>query len=127
MGTRVSIDHLADAVMKELEDYADTTTDGVKGAVRKAADTVKKGISAGAPVRTGKYAKSWATKVTKESASAMEITVHSRNRYQLAHLLEFGHAKRGGGRVAGRAHIAPAEQHGIEMLEQEIERCLKDG
>ena len=127
MGTRVSIDHLADAVMKELEDYADTTTDGVKGAVRKAADTVKKGISAGAPVRTGKYAKSWATKVTKESASAMEITVHSRNRYQLAHLLEFGHAKRGGGRVSGRSHIAPAEQKGIEELEQNIIRSLRHG
>ena len=127
MGTRVSIDHLADAVMKELEDYADTTTDGVKGAVRKAADTVKKGISAGAPVRTGKYAKSWATKVTKESASAMEITVHSRNRYQLAHLLEHGHAKRGGGRVAARPHIAAAEAGGIEQLEAEIERSIRNG
>ena len=127
MGTRINVDQLAATVMKELENYADTTTDGVKAAVKKAADTVKKEISAGAPVRTGKYAKSWATKTTAESSHALEITVHSRNRYQLAHLLEHGHAKRGGGRVAARPHIAAAEEHGIEELEREIERSIRNG
>ena len=127
MGSRIQIDQLAATVMKELEEYADTTTDGVKAAVKKAANTVKKEISATAPVRTGKYAKSWATKTTAESSHALEITVHSRNRYQLAHLLEHGHAKRGGGRVAARPHIAAAEEHGIEELEREIERSIRNG
>ena len=127
MGTRVSIDGLADAIMKELDDYADASTDGVKAAVTKAAKTVRQEIQAGAPVRTGKYAKSWSTKNTAESSTGLEITVYSRNRYQLAHLLEHGHAKRGGGRVSARPHIAPAEETGIEQLEQEIERCLSNG
>ena len=48
MGRRVSIDGLADAVMQELDNYADTTTEGVKAAVKKAANTVKKEITAGA-------------------------------------------------------------------------------
>lgn len=52
--------------------------------------------------------------------------MYSRNRYWLAHLLEFGHAKRGG-RVAGKAHIGPAEETGIQKLEAEIERSLRDG
>ena len=39
MGTRIKVEQLAATVMKELEDYADTTTDGVKDAVRKAANT----------------------------------------------------------------------------------------
>ena len=127
MGTRINVDQLAATVMKELENYADTTTDGVNAAVKKVADTVKKEISAGAPVGTGKYAKSWATKTTAERSHALEITVHSRNRYQLAHLLEHGHAKRGGGRVAARPHIAAAEEHGIEELEREIERSVRNG
>ena len=127
MGKRVTVDQLASAVMRELDDYADTTTEGVKSAVKKAANTVKKEISATAPVRSGKYAKSWRTKTTKESSSSLEVTVYSPTRYMLAHLLEHGHAKRGGGRVAARPHIAAAEQDGIEELEEEIGRTLRHG
>lgn len=125
MGSRVSIDGLADAIMAGLQEYADMATDEMKAAVKKAANTVKKDIQAGAPVKSGAYSKSWATKTMKDSSVALEVVVHSKNRYQLAHLLEKGHAKRGGGRVGGRAHIAPAEQHGMEQLEQDIERALR--
>ena len=127
MATKVSIGNMADAIMKELNDYAEATSDGVKSAVTKASKVVKTEIQAGAPTRTGAYKKSWATKNTAESSNKLEITVYSRNRYQLAHLLEHGHAKRGGGRVAARPHIASAEQSGIEQLEQEIERCIRNG
>ena len=44
----------------------------------------------------------------------------------LAHLLEHGHAKRGGGRVRANPHIAPAEEVGVEQLEQDILRGLKE-
>jgi hypothetical protein len=122
---RVSIDQMASVIMAGLQDYADLATDDMKAAVKKAGSTVRKQIQATAPTDTGKYAKSWSVKNIKETSNSLEITVYSRNRYQLAHLLEFGHAKRGGGRVAGRAHIAPAEQTGIQALEKELERNLK--
>ena len=83
MATKVSIGNMADAIMKELNEYADTTADGVKAAVQKAAKTVKTEIQAGAPARTGAYKKSWATKNTAESSNKLEITVYSRNRYPL--------------------------------------------
>ena len=51
-------------------------------------------------------------------------TVHSANRYQIAHLLEPGHAKRGGGRVAARPQIAAAEEKGIRDLEDRIKEGL---
>ena len=127
MGRRVSIDALADTVMEYLNDYADVSAEGMKKAVRKAGNTVKKEISANAPKDTGAYGKSWSVKNTKETSKSLEVTVYSRNRFQLAHLLEFGHAKRGGGRVAGKSHIAPAEESGIRQLESEIERSLRNG
>ena len=41
MGTKVSIDGLADAVMQGLNEYQALTNEGVKAAVKKAGDTVK--------------------------------------------------------------------------------------
>ena len=120
-----SIDNLADEIMKGLTENSDLADMEMKKAVRKTATAVKKEISANAPKRTGKYAKSWTAKKTKENSHSLEMTVHSKNRYQLAHLLEKGHAKRGGGRVSGRPHIAPAEENGVQMFENLIEEALE--
>ena len=120
-----SIDNRADEIMKGLTEYSDLADMEMKKAVRKTATAVKKEIAANAPKRTGKYAKSWTAKKTKENSHSLEMTVHSKNRYQLAHLLEKGHAKRGGGRVSGRPHIAPAEENGVQMFENLIEEALE--
>lgn len=127
MANSIRIDQLATEVMKGLTEYADLATDDMKKAVKKAGTTVRKEIEANAPKNKGTYAKSWSVKNTKETSNALEVTVYSKNRYQLAHLLEFGHAKRGGGRVSGKAHIAPAEEVGVRQLETEIERSLQNG
>lgn len=120
----VKIDNLADEIIQGLKEYADLATDDLKKSVRKAGTEARKEITASAPKDTGSYGKSWAVKKTKETSNSLEVTVHSKNRYQLAHLLEHGHAKRGGGRVAARPHIAQAEQRAIEILETEIARAL---
>ena len=93
--------------------------------IEELAGEVRSEIQANAPKDTGAYAKSWAVKKMKESSEKLEVVVHSKNRYQLAHLLEYGHALRGGGRAKAQPHIAPAEEHGIEGLEKAIERALK--
>ena len=119
------IDQMADEIMKGLTEYADLATDEMKSAVKKAGKTVKDEIKANAPKKTGQYAASWTAKTTLETAHSLHLTVHSPKKYQLAHLLEHGHAKRGGGRTKAQPHIAPAEAVGIEQLEAEIERALK--
>ena len=121
----VSVDELAEAVMDGLKEYADLATEDMKKAVKKAGKTVKTQISSTAPKRTGKYAKSWTTKNTKESSTELQVTVYSPTRYMLAHLLENGHAKRGGGRVRAIPHIKPAEETGSEQLVKDIESALR--
>ena len=124
MGDKCTIDNLAKTIMEGLQEYADVASADVKTAVRKAGKNVKAEISANAPKRTGAYAKSWAVKTEKETAHSLEVVVHSKNRYQIAHLLEHGHAKRGGGRVAGIPHIAPAEENAVKQLEEDIVKKL---
>ena len=125
MSRTVKIGQLADAVMETLNEYKNLAATEVKKSVKNAGKTVKEEINSSAPVRTGKYSKSWTTKVTAESSSGIEVTVYSPSRYMLAHLLENGHAKRGGGRVRAIPHIKPAEEHGIEQLEKDLEKSLK--
>ena len=123
-GVKCSIDGLADAIMEGLKEYSDLASSEVKGAVRKAGKLVKDEIAANAPKKTGAYSKSWSVKATKETSESLELVVYSKNRYQIAHLLEHGHAKRGGGRVAGIPHIAPAEENAVKQLEEDIVKKL---
>ena len=119
-----SIDDMTKEIMKGLQEYSELADDEMKKAVRKTATSVKKEISANAPHDTGTYAKSWTSSKVKETSHNLQMTVHSRNRYRLAHLLEKGHANRGGGRVQGKPHIAPAEKNGEELLENLIRKAI---
>ena len=125
MNQNVSIDNMDNVIMKELEKYANLATDDMKDAVKDTAKSVKKDIESSAPVLTGRYKKSWRIKKIRENANSLDVLVHSSNRYQLTHLLEFGHAKRGGGRVAGKPHIEPAAEKGEQDLIKAIEEKLK--
>jgi hypothetical protein len=125
MSRNTSIDDMDSAIMTELGKYAGIAADDLKDAVKETAKSVRKDIQDSAPVDTGKYKKSWSVKNVHEDSESIDLVVHSRNRYQIAHLLEHGHAKRGGGRVAARPHIASAEQRGSEKLVEAIESKLK--
>lgn len=125
MSRNTSIDDMDSVIMTELEKYADLAADDLKDAVKETAKSVRKDIQDSAPADTGKYKKSWSVRNVHEDSESIDLVVHSRNRYQIAHLLEHGHAKRGGGRVAARPHIASAERRGSEKLVEAIESKLK--
>ena len=124
MARTVRIDQLAQAINEALQEYADLAAEDMKSCIEDTGKTVRKEIAAAAPKDTGAYRKSWRTKKTYEDSTRLTVTVHSPKRYYLTHLLENGHAKRNGGRVSARPHIAPAEEKGEQQLTRELERKL---
>ena len=120
----IKIDALADEVNKALVDYQKVTTDELKDTIKKAGKDAAKEIKQTAPKKSGKYAKSWTSRAIKETATNIEVSVYSSSRYQLAHLLEHGHALRGGGRAKAIPHIAPAEENAERQIESELRRKL---
>ena len=70
-------------------------------------------------VRTGRYVGGWATR-RKKAGREWSGVVYNKDVPGLAHLLEKGHAKVGGGRVAGREHIAPAAEDAFSDFEERV-------
>ena len=126
MEIRIKPEQLSQTIQNELEDYARDTTDTVKEAVRNAADYAVKELKETSPKRTGRYARSWRKSQIKETSSELEMSVHA-GFYQLTHLLENGHAKRGGGRVRAIPHIKPVEEKTVKKLEEDITRGVSNG
>ena len=124
MSDTVSVDQLADAINEALQEYANLATEDMKKFINQAGKTVRKEIRSKAPKDTGKYGKSWRVKKVHEDSQTLELVVYSPSRYFLAHLLENGHAKRNGGRVSARPHIAPAEETGEDELMKNLEKAL---
>ena len=91
----------------------EAVTEVSKEAVKKLKQTAPKG-------KTGKYSRGWTSKVEKTATTA-ESTIYGKSgTYQLAHLLEHGHARRGGGRTAPIVHIKPVEEWAIAEVEKRI-------
>lgn len=75
---------------------------------------------------SGEYAAGWTRKMEKGRLNNVATVYGKKPTYALAHLLESGHAKRGGGRVAGRSHIAPvndwAQDEAMDRIVSKLEK-----
>ena len=110
---------------KELQDMLSTyATDVSRGLeklkleeAKETRDEVKANIKSQNLIRTGDYQKSISYKKSGTSYVVYARAPH----YRLTHLLEKGHAKRGGGRARAYPHIGPAEQNMIKRYTKGIE------
>lgn len=124
----ISIDGLGDEVARLMEEYAADVAEDMKKEARATAKEAVKELKATSPEgkgsRKGHYKDGWASKVESEDALSIGIRIYNKKKPGLTHLLEKGHAKRGGGRVEGIPHIAPAERKAVEAYERRLERRL---
>lgn len=124
----IKIDALAGEVMKLMEEYAaDVSADmktEAKTVAKEAVKELKQTSPEGKGSRKGHYKEGWASKVESENVVSIGIRIYNRKKPGLTHLLEKGHAKRGGGRVEGKPHISNAEENAINNYEKRLKERL---
>jgi len=121
----------SDYIMKMLNDYGVDVARAMELSIDEVARESVKKLKAESPrsggKESGKYAKGWTVKFERGRMRS-GATIHGKHgTYQLAHLLEFGHAKRTGGRVGGIIHIAPVEQWALDEVQERTVRRLEAG
>lgn len=123
----ISIDQLASEIAKGLKEYSQDVIEGIDEASERIVKKAVKRLKSISPKDTGEYAKGWTKKTEKKYGETNSHVIYNKNKPQLTHLLEHGHAKRGGGRVKGRPHIRPVEEQVIQEFSAEVERIVKGG
>jgi len=115
-----SIKDLSTQIAAALAAYTDEISEGMEAAKKETAKNVVNILKATSPKGTGDYAKGW-----RVAQLGSKQIIHNKTNYQLTHLLEKGHAKVNGGRVAAKVHIRPAEEQAIADFISGVERVIR--
>ena len=100
MANAINIGDLADEIANTLSGYTVNVAEGVKVAVDETMKELVADTKKVAPERSGRYKKANASKVRFVDNYEKRVAWYVKKQfYALSHLLEKGHAKRGGGRV----------------------------
>lgn len=119
-----TVDGFSAALQKILKEYQEDVSKNVNDLAKKFTQKGVKEVksASGQFGGTGNYASGWTSKFESGRLSSQGI-IYNGKVPGLPHLLENGHATRNGGRVAGRAHIAPVE----EKLAEEFTKAVEQG
>lgn len=128
MAGSIDTSKIADEIAAELAGYTQEVADEVKNAVGEEAETLLANTKRDAPVKTGRYRRAMTIKTEHEDNSQKRVIWYVKSPYgRLTSLLEFGHAKRGGGRVRAYPHIAKNEALMKTRLEARIKEAIENG
>lgn len=127
MGNAIKIGDLAGEISKTLSSYTENVADGVKEAATESMAELVKSTKADAPKRSGKYKKAISSKVMYESNYEKRLLWFVKAPYyRLSHLLEKGHAKRGGGRVKAYPHIEKNREQAVQGFENKVKEVIQN-
>lgn len=122
----VRISGLADAITGAVSEYNKDVANGIYTEVDETAKKIRDELKVTSPRRSGKYAKGW--KIQKKGGKKKPKRIVWNNKwYRIVHLLEFGHAKVNGGRVAAIPHMRPAYDKYAADLPNRIGRIIRNG
>lgn len=124
--TTCDINNLAGEIVLAVKEYTEDVSKAVEKEVTDTAKAVLKDIKADSPVDTGNYKKGW-TRKKKSKGGQIEYTIYNKTNPYLVHLLEKGHAKVNGGRVAGIPHVAINYDKHVPKMEANIKKIIKNG
>lgn len=106
-----------EVVQKYLEEQRYEIIDCMSEAIDEVAKESVKKLKAESPRgATGTYYKGWTYTIEKGRLQHGSVVYGKSGTYQLAHLLEFGHAKRNGGRTNAIPHIQKVEEWAIDEV-----------
>lgn len=109
--------NFADVIQDYLRVYDGAAVEVLTETITEVARESVKKLKAESPKgATGDYAKNWRYQVERGRLRVGATVYGDKPTYSLAHLLEHGHAKRGGGRVAPIVHIAPVEEWAVDEV-----------
>lgn len=115
--------NFADVINQYLRQYDGLAIETLTTTIREVSKETVQKLKQGSPKDTGNYAKNWKYKLERGQIKRGATIYGGKPTYRLAHLLEHGHAKRGGGRVRGFTHIEPAERWAVdEVVNRYIDR-----
>lgn len=121
---------LSSAVADLLDEYGEEVYDHLGVAIEETAEkaakdlrSVKKFSEQGHP--TGVYSAGWTQEQTIRGRTSLVRVVYNQDYPQYAHLLEFGHANRGGGRTEGFTHIKPVNDWVQDEIVRAVEKAVK--
>ena len=107
MAVRIGSESLRNTIENILEQYGDSAKGVVEEACKDVAKQVVKDLRQAGDFNRGEdFRKGWTSK-TENTRFGASVVVYNKTKPGLAHLLEFGHAKRNGGRTRAFNFIAP--------------------
>lgn len=117
---------LGKAISAELGLYHEEVVEKVNAAGASAIKELVKRTKAGAPVATGDFKKSIASKEIDAGHGMKNFVLFARAPFhRIFHLLVHGHAKQNGGRVPGNPFLEDACEQVLPEYEKNVEEALK--
>lgn len=116
----MNVNDMTKRIESELLKYSDEYAEKIKEYTQKVAEECVEEIKRDSPRSKikgrKKYSEGWTFIKAFENKFSIRYKVKNKNKPQLTHLLEYGHALVNGGRVNAKPHIRKAEENAKKNL-----------